>query len=446
MLTKPHFIKELVEHWQIQCIEKKETQSVYNLLVLAVGTLAFSGLFCPGFSMLTGNTHQALATKYSSISTRRLTKSLQILTRDKDNGGHKRLRWRAPHAQEAHTRISSGSCSSAQVGCGTEAKPFRSKRYEERIGYGNISKIVSFRDNMMKGLIKSMYSEFKGQCGVVNVSEQFLKALFPFALKQVMGRDVECAYVEELGATLSKWEMHSVLITEFIKGAINVDWRDFFPYLRWIPNRSFECRVMDVERKRTTIMKANYYPDILLTEAKYLTKKQFEMAIWESIIESVDIVLVTWEWIMFELDKISNFQPHLCARTAIQGGEVGVWGKGYDRGRPAKLDIHERNVLGDLKKASSSAHSATMLCASQHGNWGLLHPYRMPAMNIYGCHREETEWKEVKRWNPEKHLSEGVKEELIDVTRRMTFEGGRRMCAGVQQAMVIVCTPVGRTI
>eukprot|EP01018_Ginkgo_biloba_P030091 Gb_11870 [translate_table: standard] len=63
-----------------------------------------------------------------------------------------------------------------------------------------------------------------------------------------------------------------------------MDWRDFFPYFKWIPNRSFKRRVMEVERKRNAIMKdvirdqkkllpleRKTYLNILLIEAKNLT-------------------------------------------------------------------------------------------------------------------------------------------------------------------------------
>eukprot|EP01018_Ginkgo_biloba_P001172 Gb_31184 [translate_table: standard] len=248
-----------------------------------------------------------------SLPKKRLPKSLQILTRDK--------------------------AMVASSDYGDEHRMLKKLILTYLLGPAAQKKNRFLRDDMMKGLIKSMHSELKGQCGVLNVREQFLNALFPFALKQVLGRDVECVYVEELGAAVLKWEMHSMLVTEFIKGAIDVDWRDFFPNLRWIPNRSFERRIMDVERKRTAIMKAvirdqkqliasgkktNCFLDILLTEAKYLTEKQLEMAIWEGIIESTDTVLVTWEWIMFELGKNPNFQDRLYKEVKSVCGEKAV--------------------------------------------------------------------------------------------------------------------------
>lgn len=39
-------------------------------------------------------------------------------------------------------------------------------------------------------------------------------------------------------------------------GAIEVDWRDLFPYLKWMPNNKFERRLMEIEATRTAVIKA----------------------------------------------------------------------------------------------------------------------------------------------------------------------------------------------
>ncbi|KAK0577078.1 hypothetical protein LWI29_027560 [Acer saccharum] len=46
---------------------------------------------------------------------------------------------------------------------------------------------------------------------------------------QGLGKDVEPIYVKELGTTLSKEEIYKTLVTDIMGGAIDVDWRDFFP-------------------------------------------------------------------------------------------------------------------------------------------------------------------------------------------------------------------------
>lgn len=72
---------------------------------------------------------------------------------------------------------------------------------------------------------------------------------------QALGKDVESIYVEELGQEMSKKEIFDVLVIDPMMGAIEVDWRDFFPYLRWVPNRNMEMKIQRmVTRKRAVTM------------------------------------------------------------------------------------------------------------------------------------------------------------------------------------------------
>lgn len=41
-----------------------------------------------------------------------------------------------------------------------------------------------------------------------------------------------------------------------MEGAIEVDWRDFFPYLRWIPNKSVENKIRNMDFRRRMTMKS----------------------------------------------------------------------------------------------------------------------------------------------------------------------------------------------
>lgn len=62
--------------------------------------------------------------------------------------------------------------------------------------------------------------------------------------------------MEELATTLSREDMFKILVTEPMKGALEVDWRDFFPYLRWIPNKSMEMRIKQMCLRKNAVMKA----------------------------------------------------------------------------------------------------------------------------------------------------------------------------------------------
>lgn len=61
--------------------------------------------------------------------------------------------------------------------------------------------------------------------------------------------------MEELGK-LSRHEIFTVLVKDPMEGAIDVDWRDFFPYLKWIPNRTFEMKIEKMDFRRQAVMKA----------------------------------------------------------------------------------------------------------------------------------------------------------------------------------------------
>jgi ent-kaurene oxidase len=68
--------------------------------------------------------------------------------------------------------------------------------------------------------------------------------------------DVRSVYVKEFGREVSKEEIYQTIVVDMMMCAIDVDWRDFFPYLRWIPNTSFETRVLRTESRRTAVMRA----------------------------------------------------------------------------------------------------------------------------------------------------------------------------------------------
>lgn len=62
--------------------------------------------------------------------------------------------------------------------------------------------------------------------------------------------------MEEFGKVISKEEIYQATVADMMLCAIEVDWRDFFPYLSWIPNRTFETRVLTTEARRTVVMQA----------------------------------------------------------------------------------------------------------------------------------------------------------------------------------------------
>ena len=67
---------------------------------------------------------------------------------------------------------------------------------------------------------------------------------------------MESIYVEELESTLSRGEIFKVLVSDLMEAAIEVDWRDFFPYLIWIPNKNYEMKIQRMVFERQAVMNA----------------------------------------------------------------------------------------------------------------------------------------------------------------------------------------------
>ena len=73
---------------------------------------------------------------------------------------------------------------------------------------------------------------------------------------QAVGEDVESVYSDELGISLSREELFTILVLDPLEGSIEVDWREFFPYLRWIPNQSFDGKLGRIHFRKHAVMTA----------------------------------------------------------------------------------------------------------------------------------------------------------------------------------------------
>ncbi|KAI3465379.1 hypothetical protein Pfo_022042 [Paulownia fortunei] len=244
---------------------------------------------------------EAMVTKYSSISTRKLSNALKILTSDKSIV--------AMSDYNEFYKAAKRNLLTSTLG------PNAQKRHRIH------------RDVLINNICEQFHAHVKlYPSEAVNFRKIFQSELFGLSLKQAIGEDVKSIYVEELGTTLSRQEIFKILVLDPMEGAIEVDWRDFFPYLKWIPNKSFERKIQQMHFHRQAVMKAlikqqrkridsgvevNCYLDYLLSEANTLSEQQTLMLLWEAIIEASDTTLVTTEWAMYELSKNPERQNHL---------------------------------------------------------------------------------------------------------------------------------------
>ncbi|CBI19588.3 hypothetical protein VitviT2T_027635 [Vitis vinifera] len=373
---------------------------------------------------------EAMVTRFSSISTRKLSNALKILTFDK--------------------------CMVATSDYNDFHKMVKGFILRNVLGAPAQKRHRCHRDTLIENISKYLHAHVKtSPLEPVVLKKIFESEIFGLALKQALGKDIESIYVEELGTTLSREEIFAVLVVDPMAGAIEVDWRDFFPYLSWIPNKSMEMKIQRMDFRRGALMKAligeqkkrigsgeekNCYIDFLLSEATTLTEKQIAMLIWETIIEISDTTLVTSEWAMYELAKDPNRQEILYREIRKFCGSNKVTEENLSKLPYLNSVFHET-----LRKYSPApivpvryAHEDTQLGG-----------YHIPAgsqiaINIYGCNMNKKQWENPEEWKPERFLDE--KYDLMDLHKTMAFGGGKRVCAGALQAMLIACTSIGRFV
>ncbi|KAG0490584.1 hypothetical protein HPP92_007447 [Vanilla planifolia] len=372
---------------------------------------------------------EALVTKFSSISTRKLSSALTTLTSNKalvamcDYG-------------EYHKMVKKYVLSSL---LGANAQKLNHHH----------------RDAMIENVVNFLSSKINDGCYLVELREPFQSELFRLALKQSIGKDVESVYVEELGVTLSKKEIFQILVIDPMMGAIEVDWRDFFPMLRWVPNKSMEMKIQRIATRKRAVTKTlieaqrkeiahgeeiNCYLNYLLSQEQTLTEEQLIALVWESIIETSDTTLATTEWAMYELAKNQTCQDCLHKEILeVCGSE-----------KMTEEHLQHMPYLNAVFHETLRFHSPVPIIPPRYVHEDTqLGGYNIPAgtdiiINIYACNMSRTDWEEPEEWKPERFLSD--KYEQVDMYKTMTFGGGKRACAGSLQAMLISCTAIGRLV
>ncbi|XP_047329123.1 ent-kaurene oxidase-like [Impatiens glandulifera] len=374
---------------------------------------------------------EAMVTRFSSISTRKLSNALDILTSDKCmvtmsdyNDFHKTAKKHlltnvlGPNAQKRHRVL---------------------------------------RDRLVKNIVSLFHAHLESKpLEAVEFREIFESELFGLSMIETLGNDVESIYVEELGTTLSRKDIFDVLVNDPMAGAIDVDWRDFFPYMKWVPNRSFEKRIQQMDFRRQALMRAlvrqqtelipagketNSYLGYLLHEVKNLSEKEIVMLLWEVIIAASDTTLVATEWAMYELAKDKNKQNRLYEEIQSVCGSENI-----TEDKLCKLPYLYSVFQETLRRHTPVpvipiryAHEDTQL-----GGYFVSAGSEI-AINLYGCNMDEKQWVKPEEWMPERFL-EGNCNFTMDLLKTMAFGSGKRVCSGALQSSLISCVSIGRLV
>ncbi|KAL5705035.1 hypothetical protein ACHQM5_023386 [Ranunculus cassubicifolius] len=374
---------------------------------------------------------EAMVTRFSSISTRKLSNALTILTSDK--------------------------CMVAMSDYNDFHKKVKRLIISGFLGVNAQKKYRVHRNTMMNNIVQKMHAYVKeNPTQALSLRKIVQSELFGLALKQSLGKDVESpVYVEGLGKTLTRDEIFEVLVIDPMMGAIDVDWRDFFPYLRWVPNRTLETKIGQMNIRRNAVMKAliaeqkkrissgevlESFLDYLLSEKTQFTEDEVNMLIWEPTIETSDTTLVTTEWAIFELAKNRHCQDHLYQEIQSVCGSSKI----------TEEHLPQLTYLNAVFHETLRRHSAVPVIPLRYAHEDTeLGGYHIPAgseiaINIYGCNLDKNQWDEPEKWKPERFLSS--KYDPTDMYKTMAFGGGKRVCAGSQQAMVIACMAIATLV
>nr|AAT91065.1 ent-kaurene oxidase KO4 [Oryza sativa Japonica Group] len=372
---------------------------------------------------------EAMVAKFSSISTRKLSKALTVLSHDKS------------------MVATSDSGDFHKMG----------KRYImlSMLGTSAQKQFRDTRDMIINNMLSTFHQLVKDDPHAPLIfRDVFKNELFRLSMIQSLGEDVSSVYVDEFGRDISKEEIYNATVTDMMMCAIEVDWRDFFPYLSWVPNKSFETRVFTTESRRTAVMRAlikqqkerivrgearTCYLDFLLAE-NTLTDEQLMMLVWEALIEAADTTLVTTEWAMYELAKNPDKQERLYQEIREVCGDEAV----------TEEHLPWLPYLNAVFQETLRRHSPVPLIPPRFVNEDtMLAGYDVPAgtemvINLYGCNMNKKEWESPEEWAPERFA--GGRFKVADMYKTMAFGAGRRVCAGSLQATHIACAAIARFV
>nr|AAR18407.2 ent-kaurene oxidase [Fragaria grandiflora] len=376
----------------------------------------------------------AMVTTYSSISNRKLSSALKILSADQ-------CMVALSDYNDFHKMI---------------------KRYirANLLGSRAQKRLRTNRDTLRANVLSQSKSHVKNSpLEAVNFTRVFESELFGLAVKQVYGNDIEDPiYVGGTWCyTFKKLDFSGLVVRDILDGGNRwlIDWRDFFPYLRCILNKTLETKIQRLHSRRKPVMTAlineqkkriasgeeiNCYMDFLLSEGRTLTMDQITMLVWETVIETSDTIMVTTEWAMYEIAKNPKQQDRLYQEIQKVCGSEMV----------SEEHLSQLPYLTAVFHETLRKHSPAALVPLRYAHEDTqLGGYYIPAgteiaINIYGCNMNKHQWESPDEWKPERFLD--PKYDPMDLYKTMAFGAGKRVCVGSLQGMLIACPTIGRLV
>ncbi|BBN06093.1 protein MpKOL1 [Marchantia polymorpha subsp. ruderalis] len=365
---------------------------------------------------------EVMVTNFDSISTRRMTTAMWILTEKK---------------------------MVAMSDYGDEHRMLKKMVVGNLLGITTQRANRGIREDALNTMIDDIFKDLKGTEGMVDIRECIKYALFPFSMRQVFGYAPEKLFVEGIGE-LGKWDIFNILVIDPLKHVIEVDWRNFFPALSWVPNSALETRVKNTHDRKLKVVGAlieeqrkqlqtreptKCYADIVLTEFPNLSPILLKHSIWEPIIESADTTLVTSEWALYEIAKDPKMQERLYSEIiSVTGNKRMV----------TEDDLPNLPLLEAIVKETLRHYAPVTLLPPRYVSADVkIGGYDIPKdwdvlINIYGINWDPKVWKNPEVWNPDRCLGDKSLDLGIKDFRILSFGGGKRMCAGMTQAFAII--------
>ncbi|CAD6336509.1 unnamed protein product [Miscanthus lutarioriparius] len=284
---------------------------------------------------------EAMIAKFSSISTRKLSKALSVLTHDK-------------------TMVATSDY-------GDFHKMVKRYVMTSMLGTSGQKQFRDTRNMMVDNMLNTFHTLLTDDPNSpLNFREVFKNELFRLSLIQALGEDVSSVYVEEYGKVISKEEIYQATVADMMMCAI-------------------ETRIS--------------YLDFLLAE-NTLTDEQLLMLVWEAVIEAADTTLVTTEWAMYEIAKHPEKQEYLyqeiqkvCGNKTVTEDHLpelpylnAVFHETLRRHSPVPL-VPPRFVHENTNLAGYEVLAGTEMI-----------------INLYGCNMNKSDWADPEEWKPERFL------------------------------------------